>query len=137
MAFLTTLTGVRGIVTMAGVLSIPFFLDNGEVFPERSLILFLTAGVILFTLVSATVFLPILSKQESAEGDKIDNNDLNKAKSKLLLASIKSIESEINEKNETVAYELINEYKRISQDHRLGQDSIVRESANHYFIPYP
>ncbi|KZL89079.1 Na+/H+ antiporter [Clostridium magnum] len=127
MAFLTTLTGVRGTVTMAGVLSIPFFLDNGEVFPERSLILFLTAGVILFTLVSATVFLPILSKQESAEGDKIDNNDLNKAKSKLLLASIKSIESEINEKNETVAYELINEYKRISQDHRLGQDSIVRE----------
>jgi Na+/H+ antiporter, bacterial form len=128
MALLTSLTGVRGTVTMAGVLSIPFFLDSGEAFPERSLILFLTAGVILFTLVSATVFLSLLSKQELVEGERLVDNNLNKAKNKLLLASIKTIESEINEKNEAVAYELINEYKWISQNHRLEQDSIVREA---------
>lgn len=36
---LISLTGVRGTVTMAGVLSIPFFIMSGDVFPERSLIL--------------------------------------------------------------------------------------------------
>ncbi|WP_027626428.1 Na+/H+ antiporter [Clostridium lundense] len=128
MALLTSLTGVRGAVTMAGVLSIPFFLDNGEVFPERSLILFLTAGVILFTLVVATVALPILSKQELVEEESLDDNNLSKAKKKLLLASIKTIESEINEKNEAVAYELINEYKKISENHLLQQDSMIQKT---------
>lgn len=111
MAFLTTLTGVRGTVTMAGVLSIPLYMDNGDVFPERSLILFLTAGVILFTLIVATIILPILSKQKSENmEDDIDNN-LIKAKSKILITAIETIESEINEENEFIAYELINEYK--------------------------
>ncbi|MCD2348435.1 Na+/H+ antiporter [Clostridium guangxiense] len=126
MALLTSLTGVRGTVTMAGVLSIPFFLDNGKAFPERPLILFLTAGVILFTLVSATVFLPFLSKDELIEVGRTNNNDLKKVKNKLLLASIKAIESEINDKNEAAAYELINEYRRIFKNNRFKQDSFVQ-----------
>lgn len=124
-ALLTSLTGVRGTVTMAGVLSIPFFLNNGEVFPERSLILFLTAGVILFTLISATVFLPFLCKEGLEEEKKIIDKNLIKAKNKLLSASITAIESEMNDENEMVAYELINEYKRISQNHRFEQASIA------------
>lgn len=127
MALLTSLTGVRGTVTMAGVLSIPFFLNNGEVFPERSLILFLTAGVILFTLISATVFLPFLCKEELEEEKKITDKNLIEAKNKLLLAGIKSIESEIDDKNEAAAYELINEYKHISHNLRFEQASNARE----------
>ncbi|WP_406786425.1 Na+/H+ antiporter [Clostridium neuense] len=125
-ALLTSLTGVRGTVTMAGVLSIPFFLNSGRAFPQRSLILFLTAAVILFTLVAATVFLPFLSKDGLVEGEKTYNNDLNVAKNKLLLASIKSIEAEVDENNEAAAYELINEYRRIFQKHRFKQDSFVQ-----------
>ena len=40
-AFLTSLSGVRGAVTLATVLSIPLTLENGQEFPERTLILFL------------------------------------------------------------------------------------------------
>lgn len=127
MALLTSLTGVRGTVTMAGVLSLPFFLNNGEAFPERSLILFLTAGVILFTLISATVFLPLLCKEELEEEKKIIDKNLIEAKSKLLLAGIKAIESEINNKNSAVAYELIGEYKHISQNLRFEKASNVSE----------
>ncbi|OPJ62790.1 Na+/H+ antiporter [Clostridium chromiireducens] len=127
MALLTSLTGVRGTVTMAGVLSIPFFLNNGEAFPERSLILFLTAGVILFTLISATIFLPFLCKDELEEDRKTNDNNLIEAKNKLLLAGIKAIESEINDKNEAVAYELIHECKHRSQNLRFEQNSNVRE----------
>lgn len=63
-ALFTSLTGVRGAVTMAGVLSIPYIINTGEAFPERSLILFLAAGVILFTLIAATVFLPLNYSRE-------------------------------------------------------------------------
>lgn len=122
-ALLTSLTGVRGTVTMAGVLSMPFFLDNGDTFPERSLILFLTAGVILFTLICATIFLPFLCKGELEEDKQIGDKNLIEAKNKLLLAGIKAVESEINDENESVAYELIHEYKRISQNLRFEQTS--------------
>ncbi|MVX65467.1 Na+/H+ antiporter [Clostridium chromiireducens] len=126
-ALLTSLTGVRGTVTMAGVLSIPFFLNNGEAFPERSLILFLTAGVILFTLISATIFLPFLCRDELEEDKKTIDNNLIEAKNKLLLAGIKAIESEINDKNEAVAYELIGECKHRSQNLRFEQNSNTSE----------
>ncbi|AJG99317.1 sodium:proton antiporter [Clostridium beijerinckii] len=131
-ALLTSLTGVRGTVTMAGVLSIPFFLDNGDTFPERSLILFLTAGVILFTLICATIFLPFLCKGELEEDKQIGDKNLIEAKNKLLLAGIKAVESEINDENESVAYELIHEYKHISQNLRFEQtSSAVEKNFNH------
>ncbi|AQS05460.1 Na+/H+ antiporter [Clostridium beijerinckii] len=131
-ALLTSLTGVRGTVTMAGVLSIPFFLDNGDTFPERSLILFLTAGVILFTLICATIFLPFLCKGELEEDKQIGDKNLIEAKNKLLFAGIKAVESEINDENESVAYELIHEYKHISQNLRFEQtSSAVEKNFNH------
>lgn len=107
-----SLTGVRGAVTMAGVLSIPYVIMTGEEFPERSLILFIAAGVILFTLIVATVFLPLLSKSESTDEESSDVT-FNKAKQKVLLAAIKQIELEKTEENQSVANELIYEYKRM------------------------
>lgn len=67
-AIITTLAGVRGAVTMAGVLTIPAFLGNGEIFPARSLLIFTAAGVILLLLILATVFLPLLCKKEAPDG---------------------------------------------------------------------
>ncbi len=127
MSLMTSLTGVRGTVTMAGVLSIPLILSNGEAFPERALILFLAAGVILFTLIVATVFLPLLSRGELAEGKLQSRNVLNEAKSRLSLAAIKKIRLEMNEENEPAAYELMHEYKmlfeRVRSDQEPGEDT--------------
>jgi len=106
-----SLTGVRGAVTMAGVLSIPYFVMGGKVFPERSLILFLAAGVILFTLIAATVLLPLLSRDETGKGEDKHFIGLNEAKRKVLLAAIKTVNAETNESNQAVAYELIDEIK--------------------------
>ncbi|MBS4196220.1 Na+/H+ antiporter [Lederbergia citri] len=103
-----SLTGVRGAVTMAGVLSIPYFIMNGSEFPERSLILFLAAGVILFTLIVATIFLPLLSKDTPTEATE---KDLTNARRKILLAAIQTIRQEMKEENKSAAYELMNEYK--------------------------
>lgn len=52
--------GVRGAITLAGVLSIPLFLSNGEGFPARYELVFLATGVILFSLLVGVVVLPIL-----------------------------------------------------------------------------
>jgi monovalent cation/hydrogen antiporter len=56
--FVLGFTGVRGIVSLAAALAIPFVLDNGEPFPDRDLILFLTFSVILVTLVGQGLMLP-------------------------------------------------------------------------------
>jgi len=111
MTLLISLTGVRGAVTMAGVLSIPLLIESGGAFPERSLILFLAAGVILFTLIVATLFLPMLSREEKAEGEASEYLDMNEAKSRLLISAMKKIRSEINEDNEPAAYQLMDEYR--------------------------
>lgn len=51
-------TGMRGVVSLAAALAIPTALPNGEAFPHRNLILFITFGVILFTLLAQGLTLP-------------------------------------------------------------------------------
>ncbi|MFZ0494392.1 MAG: Na+/H+ antiporter [Methylocella sp.] len=56
--FVLAFTGVRGIVSLAAALAIPFATTNGQPFPGRDLILFLTFSVILVTLVGQGLLLP-------------------------------------------------------------------------------
>jgi monovalent cation/hydrogen antiporter len=49
--FVLAFTGVRGAVSLAAALAIPFALPDGESFPYRDLILFVTFAVIFITLV--------------------------------------------------------------------------------------
>ena len=48
--FILGWAGMRGVVSLAAALSIPLYLVNGDVFPQRNLILFITFIVILLTL---------------------------------------------------------------------------------------
>src|SRR5712675_731385 len=56
--FVLSFTGVRGIVSLAAALAIPFATATGAPFPGRDLILFLTFSVILVTLVGQGLMLP-------------------------------------------------------------------------------
>ncbi|MGH9647840.1 MAG: Na+/H+ antiporter, partial [Bryobacteraceae bacterium] len=56
--FVLAFTGIRGIVSLAAALAIPFTTANGQPFPDRDLILFLTFSVILVTLVGQGLMLP-------------------------------------------------------------------------------
>src|SRR5262249_4746862 len=51
-------TGVRGVVSLAAALAIPLTLADGRPFPDRDLILIVTFGVILLTLVGLGLALP-------------------------------------------------------------------------------
>ena len=57
-----SLAGVRGAVTLAGVLSLPLVLPGGASFPARDLAILLAMGVIILSLVAASVGLPLLLK---------------------------------------------------------------------------
>jgi monovalent cation/hydrogen antiporter len=56
--FMLAFSGVRGIVSLAAALAIPFTTDSGAPFPDRNLILFVTFSVILVTLVGQGLLMP-------------------------------------------------------------------------------
>jgi Na+/H+ antiporter len=58
----TSLAGVRGTITLAGVLTLPLTMNDGSAFPARDLAIFLAAGVIIVSLLAASLSLPYLLK---------------------------------------------------------------------------
>jgi Na+/H+ antiporter len=60
--FALAFTGVRGIVSLAAALAIPLATANGEPFPDRDRIQFLTFAVILVTLVGQGLMLPTVMR---------------------------------------------------------------------------
>ena len=56
--FILGFIGIRGVVSLAAALAIPFFTDKGPVFPDRDLILCVTFGVIVITLIGQGLLLP-------------------------------------------------------------------------------
>ena len=120
--------GVRGSVTMAGVLSIPFWTMGGEPFPERPLIIFLCAAVIVASLVSATVFMPLLS-QKKVDADKEGNGfRMLRAKRRIILSAIDAVKLEITRDNELVANQVIREFKMWLEnlEHEQSPEEVTR-----------
>jgi CPA1 family monovalent cation:H+ antiporter len=58
--FMLSFTGVRGVVSLAAALAVPFAIENGQPFPHRDLILFVTFGVIIVTLVGQGLMMPLV-----------------------------------------------------------------------------
>lgn len=65
----SSLAGVRGMITLAGALSLPLLLPDGTLFPSRELAITLATGVILFSMLIAAVGLPLLLRQAQAVDD--------------------------------------------------------------------
>ena len=61
--------GMRGAVSLAAALALPFETDAGATFPERDLILFITFAVILVTVVGQGLTLPALIRRLGVEDD--------------------------------------------------------------------
>ncbi|MCL2050556.1 MAG: sodium:proton antiporter [Lachnospiraceae bacterium] len=55
-----SVAGARGAVSMAGILSIPLVLSTGALFPERDLIILVTCGVIIISLLMTNFVLPLV-----------------------------------------------------------------------------
>ncbi len=62
---LTSVAGVRGAVTLAGILSLPLFLPDGRHFPARAFLISVAAGVIVLSLLVAWAAVPPLLRRLS------------------------------------------------------------------------
>src|SRR5690606_19344552 len=67
-----SLAGVRGAITLAGVLTLPLALPDGSAFPARDLVIFLAMSVILISLVTASLGLPLLLRGLQAPAQTAD-----------------------------------------------------------------
>jgi CPA1 family monovalent cation:H+ antiporter len=62
---IVSVAGARGAVSMATILSIPLLLANGEVFPQRDLIILITCGVITVSMLMTNFVMPLLVKKSA------------------------------------------------------------------------
>lgn len=92
--WLLTVGGVRGAVTLAGVMSVPLLMAPGQAFPERDLLIFIAAGVILLSLVAACIALPLLLRGIEKSPDDKRRGEVCDAWKKTAEAAIHALEAE-------------------------------------------
>ncbi|MGG5288424.1 Na+/H+ antiporter [Pseudomonas shirazensis] len=92
--WLLTLGGVRGAVTLAGVMSVPLLISAGEAFPQRDLLIFIAAGVILLSLISACIALPLLLRGITQSPDERLQQEVQEAWRLTAEAAIHALEAE-------------------------------------------
>ncbi|HEX4043724.1 MAG TPA: Na+/H+ antiporter [Xanthobacteraceae bacterium] len=67
--FLLAFVGVRGVVSLAAALAIPLTVASGAAFPDRDIILFVTFGVIVVTLIGQGLSLPAVVRSLKLDRD--------------------------------------------------------------------
>jgi Na+/H+ antiporter len=87
-----SLAGVRGTITLAGVLTLPLTMNDGSAFPARDLAIFLAAGVIIVSLVAASFSLPILLKGLELPPEPSQQEEEDRARIAAAEAAIQAIE---------------------------------------------
>ncbi|MBJ2241565.1 Na+/H+ antiporter [Pseudomonas sp. MF6768] len=92
--WLLTVGGVRGAVSLAGVMSVPLLMAPGQAFPERDLLIFIAAGVILLSLVAACIALPLLLRGIEKSPDDKRRGEVRDAWKKTAEAAIHALEAE-------------------------------------------
>ena len=63
----TAAAGVRGAITLAGILTLPLLMPDGLPFPARDALISIAMGVILFSLAIASVGMPLLARGLTAD----------------------------------------------------------------------
>lgn len=88
----TSVAGVRGAITLAGVLTLPLAMNDGTAFPARDLAIFLAAGVIVISLILASVALPVLLKGLTMPPEPSKQAEEDRARIATAEAAIQAIE---------------------------------------------
>nr|WP_314524631.1 Na+/H+ antiporter [uncultured Pseudomonas sp.] len=126
--WLLTVGGVRGAVTLAGVLSVPILM-GGAAFPERDLLIFIAAGVILLSLIAACIALPLLLRGIERSPDDKRRNEVREAWRKTAEAAIHALETEEVNPQDAAQAALAAELKaRIMSEYR-HQLEVFNDSA--------
>jgi monovalent cation/hydrogen antiporter len=126
--FIVAFTGIRGVVSLAAALSIPFQTDGGN-FPDRGLLLLVTFSVILVTLVGQGLALPriIAGLGVAAYGKREADNDKRREIS-ARLASIDAALARLDElEGAALAPETAAALRRRNKDRRAYFEAACRD----------
>ena len=120
-----TFSGVRGTVTLASALSIPLFIStNPDIpFPARYQVIFLAAGIIIMSLITAALVLPILLRKKRDDAEPIAVESLQEehgVRSEIATAAIEAVEKTAESLNSEKASE--------EEDER---QLFIRQISNH------
>ncbi len=91
-------TGMRGVISLAAALALPFHTVSGAQFPDRDLIIFLTFCVILATLVVQGLSLPALIRALGLEDDHIGDKEETHGRIQVAEAALQRLE-ELTDEN--------------------------------------
>ena len=141
-----TFGGVKGTVSLATIFILPIAI-NGEMFEERSLLLFITACVILTTLLIGMVALPLLAEDEEVENvdetfiailEEVKTILLDEVEDKsqddrLRLAAEVVIENYQDRIGENYTSTLTSDERSESQELQALMLSVERDSLDNYF----
>jgi monovalent cation/hydrogen antiporter len=123
--FFIAFTGVRGVDSLAVALAIPYVVESGAPFPHRELILFVTFGVIIITLVGQGALLPWMVRRL---GLAIEGKKEHKKEIKAELAARQSALEEVSKRLD----------KAIA-DHELPEDAVkhlrTRNASREQILP--
>ncbi len=92
-----SLSGVRGALTLAGVMTLPLAMPDGSPFAHRDLAVVIAAASILVSLAAASVGLPLLMKGVVLPPDIVRHVQEDKARNASALAAIKAIEERLGQ----------------------------------------
>jgi CPA1 family monovalent cation:H+ antiporter len=134
-----SVAGVRGAITLAGVLTLPLALADGSEFPARDLIIFLAAGVIILSLTAASVLLPHLLEGLHLPSESVEDEEIDRARVIAAKAAIRAVEEASHEMASghsdadvyaDAATRVMDTYRRRLEGHLSGENSMRARRAN-------
>lgn len=130
-----SVAGVRGAITLAGVLTLPLTLADGSPFPARDLTIFLAAGVIIFSLLAANLALPRLLRGLNMPDDHPEGEGLEHARVTASEAAMRAIQRRIEahavapeeaELHAEAVERALDHYRRRIDGERGSSESVLR-----------
>jgi Na+/H+ antiporter len=120
----TSLAGVRGAITMAGVLTLPLALPGGAPFPGRDLAIFFASAVIIVSLLVASVGLPRVLRGLEVPEESLEAAEEDRARHDAAMAAIAAIEkaghAHLDKEQDAEVYASAIDHVRGIYEHRLG-----------------
>lgn len=136
MTAVTALAGVRGAITLAGVLTLPMALPDGQPFPARELAIFIAAGVILISLLAASFGLPLLLRGTvlpAEEDHEAEEDAARRAAAQAALAEIDRVQQDMTKRSGegelhvTIAARVMDPYRRFIEETGTGLSRAERQ----------
>lgn len=122
---LTAWAGMRGAVSLAAVLTLPLTLPDGQAFPQRDLIVFLTFVVILVTLLGQGLTLPALARRLPGVCGEQEQEAREEARARRAAADAALECLEHIDDDEPGRHEVVDQLRRRAHNRRLAADEAL------------